>query len=212
MFVLCVNDLLPQLDGSPSRKWRDRSKAKWNTVFTFKWTGREPKEKLFVLCDDDLLLLMDLCPSRTFTDRSRTEGEIVSTLTTWCVAADRCASFKQIDGQIKSGRRKCFYFAMMICCSWWISILKTNWWTGGEDKEKLFLLCDDDLLALIDVRPVSELIDRWSSVDFTNFISQLCEGIWPKRLLFVDLIYFGIYLPELETPTSDFWTVLNILI
>ena len=77
------------------------------------------------------------------------EGNTVSTLGWWTVASGRCASFKQIDGQIKNRRRNCLYFAMMICCCWWIFVLQGNWWTGRELKEKMFLLCDDDLLLLM---------------------------------------------------------------
>ena len=110
-----VNDLLLQLDRSPWRKWRDKSRAKRNTVSTLGW---------------------------------------------WTVASGRCASFKQINGQIKNRRRNCLYFAMMICCCWWIFALQGNWWTGRELKEKLFLLCDDDLLLLMDLRPSRTFRDR----------------------------------------------------
>ena len=116
MFLLCVNYLLPQLDGSPSRKWRDKSRAKRKTVSTLRW---------------------------------------------WTVAADRSPSFKQIDGQVENWRRNCLYFAMMICCCWWISVLQGHLGTGQEPKEKLFLLCDDEMLPLIDVRPSNKLMDRW---------------------------------------------------
>ena len=97
------------------------------------WTDQELKEKLFLLCDDDLLLLMDLRPSRTFRE------------------------------QIKNRRRKCLYFAMMICCCWWISVLQRHLGTGREHKEKLFILCDDDVFLLIDVRPLNKLMDRWTN-------------------------------------------------
>ena len=178
---------------------------------------------MFLLCDDDPLLETDAIPSNKLMDRSRTEGETVYTLRWLSVAANRRESFKQIDGQVENWRKHSFYFAMMICCCWWISVLQGHLGTGRQPKKKLFILCDDELLALIDLRPVSELMDRWRteretvytfwwwSVDFTIFISQFCQGIWPKRLVFVDLNYFGIYLPQLETPRSDFWTVLNIL-
>ena len=32
------------------------------------------------------------------------------------LAADRCASFKEIYGHLKNLRRNCFYFPMIICC------------------------------------------------------------------------------------------------
>ena len=124
------------------------------------WTDQEPKEKLFVLCDDDLLLLMDLRPSRTFRDRSRTEGETVYNFWWSTVATDRCASFKQIDGQVMNRRRNCLYFAMMIYCCWWISVLQGHLGTGREPKEKMLLLCDDDLLLLMDLRPSRTFRDR----------------------------------------------------
>ena len=94
-------------------------------------------------------------------DRSRTEGENVSTLRWWTVANDGCSSFKEIDGQVENGRRKCFYFAMMICFCWWIPVLQGHFGTGRERKEKLFVLCDDDLLPLMDLRPSRKLMDRW---------------------------------------------------
>ena len=106
---------LPQLDGIRSRKWRDRSRAKRNTVYTFRW---------------------------------------------WTVASDRCASFKQIDGQIKNWKRICLYFAMMIRCCIQMWVLQTNWWTSREPKQKLFLLCDDDLLLQTDVSPSNKLMDK----------------------------------------------------
>ena len=106
---------LRQLDGSLSRKWRDRSRAKRNTVYTFRW---------------------------------------------WTVASDRCASFKQIDGQIKNRKRNCLYFAMMICCQWSIFVVQTNWCTDREPKEKIFILFHDDLLLQTDVSPSNKLMDR----------------------------------------------------
>ena len=144
MFLLCDNDILPQLDGSPLSKSVGQMENLRRNCFYFAmiicccyrsrvlqtnwWTGRERKDTLFLLCDDDLLLLMDLRPSRTFRDRSRTEGKTVSTLGWWTVATDWCASFKQIDGQIKNRRRNCLYFAMMIHC-WKHMLLFTysNW-------------------------------------------------------------------------------------
>ena len=113
--LLCVNDLFPQLDGSPSRKWRDKSRGKRKTVSTLRW---------------------------------------------WSVAADWCASFQEIHGQVENARRNCLYFAMMICCFWWISALQGHFGTGREPKEKLFLLCDDDLLPLMDLRPSRTFRDR----------------------------------------------------
>ena len=120
----------------------------------------EPNETLFLLSDDQLLPLMDVRPLKKLMDRSRTEGEKFSTLRWWSVAANRCESFKQVDGQIKNPRRHCFYFAMMIRCWKQMPVLQTNQWTGRQPKEKLFLLCDDDLFPLIDVRPLSKLMDR----------------------------------------------------
>ena len=117
------------------------------------WTGEQPKEELFLICDDDLLPLMDLRPSRTLRDRWRTEGETLCTLRWWSVAADGSPSFKDTSGQVENWRRNCFYFPMVICCRWWISVLQGHLWTGGERKEKLFLLCDDNLLPLMDIRP-----------------------------------------------------------
>ena len=48
----------------------------------------------------------------------------------------------------------------MICCCWWISVLQGHLGTGREPKEKLFVLCDDDLLLQTDVRPSNKLMDR----------------------------------------------------
>ena len=163
-FLICDDNLLLERYPNPSRKWRDRSRAKPDTVSTLRswtvtndryasfkqvygqvenlrrncfnfammipcwkqmpilqgnwWTGREQKEKLFLLCDDDPFLETDASPSKQLMDSSRTEGENISTLRWWSVAADRYSSFKQIDGQFENRRRKCFYFAMMICCSY----------------------------------------------------------------------------------------------
>ena len=114
-YLLCVNDLFPQLDGSPSRKWRDKSRGKRKTVSTLRW---------------------------------------------WSVAADWCASFQEIHGQIANRRRNCLYFAMMICRCWWISALQGHFATDRELKEKLFVLCDDDLLLLMDLRPSRTFRDR----------------------------------------------------
>ena len=103
---------------------------------------------------------MDVRPSRKLMDRSRTKGETLSTLRWWTVAADRFASFKEIDGLVENRRRKCFYFAMMICFYWWISALQGHLGTGREPKKKVFLLCDVDLLLLMDVGPSSTFRDR----------------------------------------------------
>ena len=40
-------------------------------------------------------------------------------------------------------------------------VLQTNWWTGRELKKKLFLLCNDGVLPLIDICPLTKLMDRW---------------------------------------------------
>ena len=77
-------------------------------------------------------------------------------------------SFKEIEGQVENRRRNCFYFAMMICCCWWISVLQGHLGTGGEHKEKLFLLCDDDLLLQTDVSPSGKLMDRWRTEGDTD--------------------------------------------
>ena len=106
---------LLQLDGSHSKKWRDRWRAKWKTVYTFRW---------------------------------------------WTVASDRCASFKQIDGQIKNWKRNCLYFAMMNCCCKQMWVLQRNSWTDLEPTEKLFLLCDGDLLLQTDVSPSNKFMYR----------------------------------------------------
>ena len=90
----------------------------------------EPNETLFLLSDDQLLPLVDVRPLRKLMDRSRTEGETVSTLRWWSVAAKRCESFKQVDGQIKNPRRK------------------------------LFLLCNDDPLLETDASPSNKSMDR----------------------------------------------------
>ena len=119
--------------------------------------GRERKEKIFLLCDDELLLLIDVRPLSKLMDRSRTDRGNVSTLRWWSVAADASPSFKQIDGQVENRRRNCLYFAMMICCSWWISVLQEHLRTGRELKEKMFLLCDDDMLLQTDLSPLTKL-------------------------------------------------------
>ena len=41
-----------------------------------------------------------------------------------------------------------------------MSVLQGHLPTGGERKEKLFQLCDDELLPLINVRPLKNLMDR----------------------------------------------------
>ena len=124
------------------------------------WTGGEAKEKIFLLCDDEMLPLIDVRLSKKLMDTLGTLGENLSTLRWWSVAADGSPSFKGIYGQVENQRRKCFYFAMMIRCCWWISVLQGDLRTGREPKEKIFILCDDDLLLLIDVRPLRKLMDR----------------------------------------------------
>ena len=205
MFLICHDNMLLEKHANPSRKWRDRSRGKTNTVSTFRWwslaadrcasfqeidgqsknrrrkcfyfammiscckqivlqtnwwTGGEWKEKMFLLCHDEMLPLMDVRPWNKLMDRLGTKGENVSFLRWWSVAANRCDSSKQIDGQVENRRRKCFYFAMMICCCKQMWLLQTNWWTGGERNEKQFLLCDDDLLLLVDLRPSRTFTDR----------------------------------------------------
>ena len=134
--------MLLETDASPPRKWRDRSRAKWNTVSTLRWwtvaadgsasfkeidgqiekrrkpcfyfeminccrwstcvlsaiwwTDQKPKQKLFLLGDVDLLLQTEVSPSKKLMDRWRTEGDPVSTLRIWSVAADGSPSFKDI--------------------------------------------------------------------------------------------------------------------
>ena len=93
-------------------------------------------------------------------DRSTGKRNTVCTFRWLTVAGYRCASFKEIDGQVNNWQRKCFYFAMMICCCKQMWVLQTNWSTGQEPKEKLFVLCDDDLLLLMDLRPSRTFRDR----------------------------------------------------
>ena len=115
---------------------------------------------MFLLCDDDLLLQTDVSPSNKLMGRSRTDRGSVSTLRRWSVAATGAESLKEIDGQVANRRRKCFYFAMMIRCCWWISVLQGHLGKCREPKEKLFLLCDDDPLLLMDLRPSRTFTDK----------------------------------------------------
>ena len=57
----------------------------------------------------------------------------------------------------------------MNCCSWSMCVLQKNWCTGEQPKEELFLLCDDDLLLLMDVRPSRTSRDRWRTEGETVF-------------------------------------------
>ena len=201
------------------RRWRDRSRAKRNTVSTFRWwtvvpdgcesfkqidgqvenfrrkcfyfvmmncccwsmcvlyanwwRGGEPKEKLLLLCDDELLLLMDLRPSKKLMDMWRTERENVYTLRWWSVAANRCESFKQIDGQVENRSRNSFYFAMLICCCWRISVLQGHLLRGREPKETPFQDCGDQLLVLL-------VCVLWVN---------LAGASWRKQELFLSFLY-----------------------
>ena len=47
-------------------------------------------------------------------------------------------------------------------------VLQGNLGTGREPKEKLFLLCDDNLLPLTDIRPLNKLMDS-SKTEGENF-------------------------------------------
>ena len=141
----------------------------------------KPNETLFLLSDNKLLPLMDVRPLRKLMDRSRTQGETGLTLRWWSVPADRCESFLQIDGQVKNSRRNCLYFVMMIRCCWSMWVLQTNWWTGEEPKEKLFILCDDDLLLLMDLRPSRTFTDR----SRTEGVTDSTLGSWLYAPLFI---------------------------
>ena len=115
-----------------------------------------------------MLLQTDVSPSNKLMGRSRTDRGSVSTLRRWSVAATGAESLKETDGQVANRRRKCFYFAMMIRCCWWISILQGHLGKCQEQKEKLFLLCDDDPLLLMDLRPSRTFTDR-SRTEGENF-------------------------------------------
>ena len=147
--------------------------CQWSiSILSANWlTGGELKEKLFLLCDDDPLLQTDVSPSNKLSDRWRTEGENVSTLRRWSVAATGAESLKEIDGQVANRRRNCFYFAMMICSRWWISVLQGHLGTCREQKEKLLLLCNDDLLLLVDLRPSRAFRDRSRTEGVTDSTS-----------------------------------------
>ena len=71
---------------------------------------------MFLYCADDVLLETDASPSRKWRYRSRAKRNTVSTFRSSTVATDECASFKQVDAEIKNPRRNTLYFAMMICC------------------------------------------------------------------------------------------------
>ena len=98
-------------------------------------------------------------PLTKLMDRSRSEEDPVYTLRRWTGAGDPCASFMQIYWQLKNPRRKFLYFAMIICCCKQMRVLQTNWWTDREPKEKIFLLCDDDVLLQKDSSPSNKLMD-----------------------------------------------------
>ena len=106
--------------------------CQWSiSILSANWsTCAELKEKIFLLSDDDLLLQTDGSPSNKFSDRSRTKGKTLSTFRGWSLAATGAESLKEIDGQVKNRKRK------------------------------LFLLCDDDLLPLMDLRPSRTSRDR----------------------------------------------------
>ena len=114
-------------------------------------------------CGDDLFIPTPIIPLSKMTDWFLTELDSVFTWRQWSVAPTRRKCFNQIDGQVENIRRNCSYFAKMNCCWKQMPVLQGNWWTGGEQKEKLFLLCDDELLPVIDVRPSRKLMDRLRS-------------------------------------------------
>ena len=146
----------------------------WKNMQNLQGNGgidREGNETLFLLSEHEVLPLIDVPPLRKFMDTSRTEGEIVFTLRWWSVTADGSASFKDISWQVENRKKNCFYFAMMICCRWWICVLQGHFTTGRERKEKLFLLCDDDLLPLMDLRPSRALRDRSKTEGATDYTS-----------------------------------------
>ena len=75
----------------------------------------------------------------------------------------------------------CLYFAMMICCCWWISVHQWHLGTDREPKEKLFLLCNDDLL--LQNRCASfktKLMDRWRNQRRKSFYfgMMICCCSW----------------------------------
>ena len=41
-----------------------------------------------------------------------------------------------------------------------MSVLQGHLPTGGQLKEKMFIICDDELLPMIDVHPLKDLMDR----------------------------------------------------
>ena len=68
----------------------------------------------------------------------------------------------------------------MICCCWWISVLQRHLATGQEPKEKLFVLCDDDLLLLMDLRPSKTFSDRSRTVQQSNQYVQRSNKWYPQ--------------------------------
>ena len=128
---------------------------------------------------------MEVLEGRRWRDRSRAKRNTVSTFRWWTVVPDGCESFKQIDGQVENLRRKCFYFAMMNCCRWSMCVLYANWWRGGEPKEKLLLLCDDELLLAPSFKQMS-----WVKRNFFAMMICCCKCDWwtsrePKQKLFL---------------------------
>ena len=118
-------------------------------------------EVLFLQCAEDLLPCNQaITPLNKMMDRSITNSATVSTLWWWSVAGNRCKSLEEIDGQVNNGRSDCFYFATMIRCRNQVEVLQGDWWTGQERKEWLFLICDDDVLLLIDLCSLSKLMEK----------------------------------------------------
>ena len=123
-------------------------------------------------CGDDLFIQTEINLLTKMRDWFLTEVDSVSPWRQWSVAATRRKSFNQIDGQVENLRRNCSYFVMMIRCWKQMPVLQTNWWTGREQKEKLFLLCDDDLLLLMDLCPSRTFTDRWRTEGETVYTLQ----------------------------------------
>ena len=144
---------------------------------------------MFLLCDNDLLLQTDVSPSNKLMDRSRTDRGSVYTLWRWSVAATGAESLKEIDAQVEKWRRKCLYFAMIICCCKQMSVLQGHFGTCREPKEKMFLLCNDDPLLLMDLHPSRRFTDRSRTKGET--VSTLRWWSVPENTWFYLLIKIG---------------------
>ena len=197
MFILCVqlSDCC-NLHASPSRKWRNKSRGNtkstgstlgwcnschWSICCPITgnwWTCEENNEKLFLLCDGYHSWHWWMCKSFKLDWLDRSELFLQGAVMICCSLTEISVLQGKLTGHwSRTQGDSCLYFAVIICCCKQMCVLQGQIDGQVENtKEKMFVLCDDEMLLLIDVRSFQGTFTDRSKTEGET----VCTLRWPS--------------------------------